>query len=339
MSSGRACPAAVLGAGSWGTALAVLLARTPGASEVRLWCRSAESAASLETERENSRYLPGVRLPDPVRPVTSLAEALDGARLVVGAVPSMATGALASEAVPYLHPEAVWLSTAKGLELGTNRRMSEVVSAAAPDLAGVAVLSGPSFAAEVAAGQPTAVVVACADLALARDIQAAVSDETFRAYASTDLVGVELGGAVKNVVAIAAGLLAGLGLGHDPTAALITRGLAEMTRLAVALGAEERTLSGLAGLGDLVLTCTGSLSRNRRLGEAVGSGSTLEEAVEALGQVAEGVGATERVLAISRELGVEVPITHAVHDVLFGGIAADEAVRRLMLRDLRDEGP
>jgi len=338
VSSGRDRPAAVLGAGSWGTALAILLGRTPGAPEVRLWCRSAERAAAMKIDRENQRYLPGVRLPDSVLPVTSLAEALDGVGLVVSAVPSKATGDLVREAAPLLDPRAVWLSTAKGLEVGTNRRMSEVVTAAAPGLAGVAVLSGPSFAAEVAAGQPTAVVVACADVAVARDIQGAVSDETFRAYASTDLVGVELGGVVKNVVAIAAGLLAGLGLGHDPTAALITRGLAEMTRLAVALGAEERTLSGLAGLGDLVLTCTGSLSRNRRLGEAVGSGRNLDEAVASLGQVAEGVGATERVLELAQGLGVDVPITQAVSDVLFGGAAPAEAVRELMLRDLRDEG-
>jgi glycerol-3-phosphate dehydrogenase (NAD(P)+) len=293
----------------------------------------------MADQRENRRYLPGVRLPDAVRPVADLAEALDGARLIVGAVPTTATARMAREAGALAAKDAVWLSTAKGLAAGTNQRMSQVVAEAAPDLAGVAVLSGPSFAAEVAAGQPTAVVVASDRLELAREIQAGISDETFRAYASTDLVGVELGGAVKNVVAIASGMLAGLGLGHDPTAALITRGLAEMTRLAVGLGADERTLFGLAGLGDLVLTCTGSLSRNRRLGEAVGGGSSLEDAVAALGQVAEGVGATERVLELAEGLRVEVPITQAVRDVLFGGVPAGEAVRVLMLRDLRDEGP
>ena len=335
--SGRERPAAVLGAGSWGTALAVLLGRSSGAEEVRLWCRSAEQARLLSEERENRRYLPGAPLPEPVRPVSALAEALEGVGLVVGAVPSKATAAVAREAATLLGEGAVWLSTAKGLEQGTQRRMSEVVTEAAPGLRAVAALSGPSFAAEVAAGQPTAVVIACADADVARELQAAVSDETFRAYTSSDLVGVELGGAVKNVIAIASGMLSGLGLGHDPTAALITRGLAEMTRLAVALGAEPRTLSGLAGLGDLVLTCTGSLSRNRRLGEAVARGLGLEAAAAGLGQVAEGVETTTRVLELARAQGVEVPITEAVHDVLFGGTPPAEAIRALMLRDLKDE--
>lgn len=335
--SRRSLPAAVLGAGSWGTALAILLGRGSGRPEVRLWCRSQEQAGALERERENRRYLPGAPLPEPVRPTTSLAEALEGAGLVVGAVPSKATSAVAREADPLLAEGAVWLSTAKGLEQGTQRRMSEVVAEAAPRLAAVAALSGPSFAAEVADGQPTAVAIACADPAIARELQEAVSDETFRAYTTSDLVGVELGGAVKNVIAIASGMLSGLGLGHDPTAALITRGLAEMTRLAVSLGAEPGTLAGLAGLGDLVLTCTGSLSRNRRLGEAVARGQDLEAATAGLGQVAEGVETTTRVLEIARDRGVEVPITEAVHDVLFGATPPAEAIRVLMRRDLKDE--
>jgi glycerol-3-phosphate dehydrogenase (NAD(P)+) len=332
-------PAAVLGAGSWGTALAILLGRGSGTTEVRLWCRDRAHAERLQADRANERYLPGAALPAPVRPVASLEEALDGAGLVVGAVPSSATAEVARLARPLIGEAGAWLSAAKGLEQGSHRRMSEVVHAELPELAAVAVLSGPSFAVEVAAGQPTAVVVACEDLEVARRLQAEISDETFRAYASHDVVGVELGGAIKNVIAIAAGLLTGLGLGHDPTAALVTRGLAEMSRLAAALGADPRTMSGLAGLGDLVLTCTGSLSRNRRLGEAVARGASVEEAAAALGQVAEGVETTRRVLAIADEHGLDVPITRAVDEVLFGGTAPAEAVRQLMRRDLKDELP
>lgn len=333
--SGTTGRAAVLGAGSWGTALAVLLAGR--GLRVTLWSRDPEHARRLAERRENEAYLPGVELPLAVEPVHDLPAALAGARLVVGAVPSAATPATAEAAAGSLVDGATWLSATKGLEEGTLRRMSEVVGAAAPNLEAVAVLSGPSFATEVAAGQPTAVVVACELLEVARRLQAALSGPTFRAYASSDVLGVELGGAVKNVIAIASGMLAGLGLGHDPTAALITRGLHEMTALAVSMGARPETLSGLAGLGDLVLTCTGGPSRNRRLGEAVARGATLDDAVAALGQVAEGVETTRRVLALAGRHGVTVPITAAVASVLFEGREVAVAVRQLMERDLKDE--
>jgi len=325
---------AVLGAGSWGTALAVLLCRH--GHEVRLWSRETDHVAALQADGENAHDLPGIALPAGLVVTGDLAEAVDAARVLVGAVPSSGTRQVAAEAAPLAAAGAAWLSAAKGIERGTHLRMTEVVAQAAPALR-PAVLSGPSFAMEVAQGQPTAVVVAAPDAELARWLQAIVSGPTFRAYAGTDVTGVELGGAFKNVIAIAAGLLSGLGLGHDPLAALVTRGLHEMSRLAVALGAEPRTLAGLSGLGDLVLTCTGPLSRNRRLGELVGRGVPLAEALDALGHVAEGVGTTDRMVELGERTGQPVPIAAAVQTVLRDETAPREAIDLLMTRSLKEE--
>jgi glycerol-3-phosphate dehydrogenase (NAD(P)+) len=324
----------VLGAGSWGTSLAVLLCRH--GHDVRLWGHDPAHVERLEAARENRGDLPGVALPQGLRLTADLAEGVEGASLLVGAVPSAFTREVALRAGRLATPGTPWLSAAKGIERGTHERMTEVVAEVAPALV-PAALSGPSFAQEVAEGQPTAVVVAAAHAEVARWLQAVVSGPTFRAYASVDVIGVELGGAFKNVVAIAAGLLGGLGLGHDPLAALVTRGLHEMTRVAVALGADPRTLAGLSGLGDLVLTCTGPLSRNRRLGEMIGAGRPLAESLAALGHVAEGVGTTERMVELGRRHGLPAPIAEAVAGVLRGATTPRAAIDALMTRSLKEE--
>ena len=252
-------------------------------------------------------------------------------------MPSGATGQVATLAAPHLGSDAAWVSATKGLEPVTCRRMTEVVSDVTRGAVKVAVLSGPSFAREVADGQHTAVVVACEDLEVARRVRTILSGPSFSAHASTDVIGVELGGALKNIVAIAAGMLVGLGHGHDAVAALITHGLRETTALCVALGARPETMTGLAGLGDLVLTCTGSASRNRRLGEMLARGSSLDEARRELGQVSEGVATTERALVEARTHGVDVPITLAVYEVLFDGRPPREAIEALLERHLGEE--
>lgn len=327
---------AVLGAGAWGTALAVHVARL--GRPVALWCRSEEQAELLRASRRNERYLPGVELPGAVAVGSSLS-VLEEAELVLSAVPSGATADVVARAAPHVRPRVLWVSATKGLEPVTLRRMSEVARAGLPPATRVGALSGPSFAAEVCEGQPTAVVIAFEDLADAREAQAALSGPTFRAYASRDLVGVEMAGALKNVIAVAAGACTGLGLGHDPLAALVTRGLHEMSLLAVALGADPRTLYGLAGLGDLVLTCTGGPSRNRRLGVLVAEGLTLDAALARLGHVAEGADTTARALELARAHGIEMPIAAAVSDVLTGRLPVSEAIRGLMTRSLKDEAP
>jgi len=325
---------AVLGAGSWGTALAVHLART--GHHVELWARREDDPDAMQERRENSRYLAGVALPDGVHVTGDLAR-IEDATLVIGAVPSSATAQVARLAAPHVAATVTWISATKGLEPGSHRRISEVVEELLPGP--VAVLSGPSFAREVAAGQPTAVVVACRDLEIARAVQREVSSPKFRAYASSDVIGVELGGAFKNVIAIAAGAATGFGLGHDALAALMTRGLREMTILATSMGARPQTMTGLAGMGDLVLTCTGGPSRNRRLGEMLAQGSTLKEAQAILGEVSEGVETVERALAEASARGLDMPIMECVRDLLFGGAPVDDVVERLMGRDLRDEMP
>jgi glycerol-3-phosphate dehydrogenase (NAD(P)+) len=323
---------AVLGGGSWGTALAAHLARSGHA--VAMWTRRAETAAEIASGG-NDAYLPGVALP-PIAATADVAEAVAGAEAVMVVVPSefgRAAYASLRDAIP---ERAVVVSATKGLELATLRRMSEV---AAEELPGwpVAVLSGPSFAAEVAAEQPTTVVVASADAGVAEVVQRAVSTRTFRAYSSTDVVGVELGGALKNVIAIAAGIVDGLGYGHNTVAALVTRGLAEMTRLAVALGARPDTLAGLAGLGDLVLTCTGGLSRNRAFGQALGRGMDVDHALHARRAVVEGVRTTAAACALAARAGIEMPIAAQMQAVLYEGKPAREAVDELMLRTLKRE--
>ena len=325
---------AVVGGGSWGTALTVHLSRLQIAS--RLWVRQEELAQRLRVTRENPWYLPGVPLPPAVTPTTSFAEALDGAGLVILAVPSHALAAVAGAARPWLRRDLAILSGTKGLDPVGPRRMSEVLTEISPT-SPVAVLSGPTFAREVAMGQPTAAVVASADSELAVRLQRLLGSREFRLYTNLDVRGVELGGALKNIIAIATGISDGLGLGENARAALITRGLAEITRLGVALGASPQTFAGLAGLGDLVLTCTGSLSRNRALGLALAGGKSLAAAQAGTRMVAEGVGATESALELARRAGAGLPICREVSEVLFRGKSPRQALSALVEREARPE--
>jgi glycerol-3-phosphate dehydrogenase (NAD(P)+) len=325
---------AVLGGGSWGTALAAHAARS--GHDVRFFLRDPAIADAVRARHENPRYLPGVALPETLRPVTSVAEALEEAETVLLVLPSEFFREVLRSAMASLPRGAILVSATKGIEHGSLHRMTEVAAEEAPGHP-LAALSGPSFAREVAEGKPAAVVVASMESATAEAIQRAFSTRLFRIYASTDLVGVELGGALKNVVAIAAGMMDGLGYGQNIVAALITRGLAEMTRLAVALGGRPDTLAGLAGLGDLVLTSTGALSRNRRVGQALGKGMALGVALRDLGMVAEGVRNTLAACALAERCRVEMPITFQMRAVLYEGKPPQEAVDELMLRSLKRE--
>jgi len=336
---------AILGAGSWGTALSVVLSRARKKHEISLWVRNAPLAESLWHHRENNAYLPGVFLPREIRITHEMSVALEGAEIVIGAMPSVHARAIYSQARHCATEQMIFVSATKGLEPATHLRMSKVIAqtlaqtGAAPGAAPpkVAVLSGPSFAAEAARGEPTAVVLATEDAALGSSLQEEFSGPSFRLYTNDDVLGVELAGAVKNVMAIAAGTVLGLGLGSNPLAALITRGLAEMTRLAVALGARRETLSGLAGLGDLVLTCTGALSRNRYVGVELGKGRKLQEILSGMRMVAEGVDTAAPLLALAREHGIEMPITEQVDAILHQGKAPKDAIREIMDRPLKRE--
>jgi len=327
----------IIGAGTWGTALAITLSRKGHA--VTLWAYEPEVVESIRLRHENELYLPGIKIPLGVSASASPAEAVGGAEIVLFVTPSHVLRSLMAGFLPHLKQEMVFVSATKGIDTEQLMRMSEVIlTSVRPRFEpGLCVLSGPSFAREVALGDPTAVVVASEDRELAAVVQREFSCATFRLYTSTDVVGVEMGGAVKNVIAIAAGVVGGLGLGHNPTAALITRGLAEVTRLACACGARRETLSGLAGLGDLALTCTGDLSRNRRVGIELGKGRKLEEIVNSMRMVAEGVKTTRATLALAQRHGVEVPITLQVHRLLEGEISPREAIRELMERSLKEE--
>jgi glycerol-3-phosphate dehydrogenase (NAD(P)+) len=328
---------AIIGGGSWGTALAIILA--PRFPQLRLWVYEADLAARMSVTRENDVYLPGCRLPGHVEVVNQLPAALDGAEIVLSAIPSHLVRGLYQQMLPFLNESMVFVSATKGLENGTLLRMSEVIrevleARLAPR---VAVISGPTFALEVARSEPTALVVASPDGTLAEIVQGAFSGPTFRLYANLDTIGVEIGGSVKNVVAIGAGVVDGLGLGHNAMAALITRGLAEITRLAVAMGGTAQTLAGLAGLGDLVLTCTGDLSRNRMVGVALAHGRKLEEIVSSMRMVAEGVKTTNAVSALAKRHSVEMPICEQMLQMLQLGISPREAIQRLMDRSLKGE--
>ncbi len=323
---------AVVGAGSWGTALAIALA--PRFDRVQLWARDGELVAAMSAQRENARYLAGFRFPDNVEPSSAIGASMSAeAEFVLNVVPSQHTRQVFSGLA--LPAGARLVSASKGIEKGTLLRVSEVLG----EVCGrpVAVLSGPSFAKEVASGEPAAMVVASESRELAAEVQEQFSTPLFRLYTSPDPLGVEVGAALKNVIAIAAGVVQGLGLGSNTRAALIARGLAEITRLAVAMGAEARTLSGLAGLGDLVLTCTGDLSRNRRVGIELAQGKMLSDILKEMGMVAEGVDTTVAALALAQRYGVEMPITAQVAVLLRNEQSPAEAIRQLMVRALKSE--
>jgi glycerol-3-phosphate dehydrogenase (NAD(P)+) len=330
---------AILGGGSWGTGLSVVLAHSRRRQEIRLWVREPSIVESIQEHRENRAYLPDVAIPACVQASGNLAEVLRDAQIVVGAVPSEHARAVFLQAVGYLSPETCVVSATKGLEPATHLRMSQVIEQvfALQFIPSIAVLSGPSFALDAARGDPTAVVIASQDRALTAYLQEEFAGPTFRLYTNDDVLGVELAGAMKNVMAIAAGACQGLGLGANSLAALITRGLAEMTRLAVALGGKPETLSGLAGLGDLVLTCHGSLSRNRHVGFELGRGRSLAEILGEMKMVAEGVGTSEALLALAREHNLELPITEQVYSILRLGNSPRDAIRAIMERPLRRE--
>jgi glycerol-3-phosphate dehydrogenase (NAD(P)+) len=326
---------AVLGAGSWGTALAVHLARE--GRVVSLWARNDSLISEMIARRANTRYLADVALPSSVGATSSLPAALQDAQFVVLAVPSHGLRAVVRAAIPWLPPAAVIVSAAKGLEGESLQRMSQVIAEETRDGFPVVVLSGPSFAAEVARGLPTAVLAASSDSDAAERVQDQFRGRGLRLYASDDVAGVEIGGALKNVIAIAAGVVEGLGLGQNALAALITRGLVEISRLACAEGGRRDTLAGLSGLGDLVLTCTGSLSRNRRVGVELGQGRQLADILAGMHMVAEGVRTTGAALALGARHGLELPITAQMSTVLDGRVSPLEAVEILMGRRQRAE--
>jgi glycerol-3-phosphate dehydrogenase (NAD(P)+) len=327
---------AVYGTGSWGTAFAMVLA--DAGCEVTLWGRRPELVAAVNTTRSNPDYLPGVELPPGVRATTDHAEAAEGAEFAVLAVPSQTLrGNLGTWARAY-GPDTVLVSLMKGVELGTDKRMSEVVA----DVTGappgrIAVLTGPNLAKEIAARQPAASVVACRDEAVAKRLQAACHTAYFRPYTNTDVVGCELGGAVKNVIALAVGIADGMGLGDNTKASLITRGLAETTRLGLAMGADAHTFAGLAGMGDLVATCSSPLSRNRTFGANLGRGMTLEETIAVTRQTAEGVKSCESVLDLALRHHVEMPITETVVDIVHNGKPPMVGLKELMSRSAKPE--
>lgn len=325
---------AVLGAGAWGTALADLLARN--GMPVTIWALEPDVVSSINDSHENRVFLAGARLDDKLRATGDLGAALVGAQLVCLATPSQHLRVVLGRGASALAEDAILCVASKGIEAGTLALMSDVVSECAPRHEVVA-LSGPSFAAEVVARQPTAIVAASAHAGAAESVQEAFSSSTFRVYTHDDIIGVELGGALKNVMAVATGICEGAGFGFNARAALVTRGLAEMTRLGAALGATPATFAGLAGIGDLVLTCTGSLSRNRAVGMEIGGGATLEQALAGKQTVAEGVATTRSALALATREGVEMPIVAMVNRVLFDGHPAQRAVADLMSRELRAE--
>jgi glycerol-3-phosphate dehydrogenase (NAD(P)+) len=328
---------AVMGAGAWGTALAKVLAEA--GSQVTLWARRAQVADEIDTTRCNTRYLPGVQLPASIRVTADAAEALSGASTVLLGVPAQTMRANLEQWAGLFSAGATLVSLAKGIELDTLMRMSQVIVAVTgvdPDQ--VAVVSGPNLANEIAERQPAATVVACSDSGRAVALQRALNTGYFRPYTNADVIGTEIGGACKNVIALASGMAAGVGLGENTAAAIITRGLAEIMRLGIALGAKGATLAGLAGVGDLVATCTSRHSRNRSFGECLGRGGTMQSAMQAHdGQVVEGVTSCESVLALASSYDVEMPLTDAVHRVCHKGLSVDEAVVLLLGRSTKPE--
>ena len=328
---------AIIGAGAWGTALSIVLGRQARHS-VRLWAHEEEVRTSVAETRTNSLFLPGHRIPDCVAITGDQREAVEHAEFVISAMPSQYCRSIFQKLTPHLQPEMLLVSATKGLEQSTLLRMTEVICAITEGKCCVGALSGPSFAAEVARGDPTAIAIASRDQDLMTAVQNNFSDNSLRVYRNNDVTGVELGGSLKNIVAIAAGVCHGLGLGHNSIAALITRGLAEMTRLVVACGGRTETMSGLAGLGDLVLTCTGELSRNRNVGVELGRGRKLPEIIAGMhGQVAEGVFTTNAAVQLARTRSVEMPITEQMHAILNAAKAPRQAIQDLMSREFKSE--
>ena len=333
---------AVVGAGAWGTAISMVLARK-GPHQVRLWAFEKEVCQSIQACRENQLFLPGCKIPPAVSASNSMEEVLRGAQIVVSVMPSHHCRRLFRQMLPHLNREMLYVSATKGVENETLLRMTQVIAEvlreAGIENARIAAMSGPSFAKEVARGDPTAITVASADSQMAAAVQREFSEPSFRVYTSSDVVGVELGGSLKNVVAIAAGICDGLGLGFNTIAALITRGLAEITRLAVACGARQPTMAGLAGLGDLVLTCTGGLSRNRTVGVELGRGRKLPDIIAGMhGMVAEGVLTTNAAVGLAAKYKVEMPITQQMYAILHQGKPPQEAIHELMTRPGAAEG-
>lgn len=326
----------VIGGGSWGTALAQLLAEK--GYQVPLLVRDQKQAEAINSTRENAKYLPNVPLHKNITATTDPTAALAGARHIVFSVPCQVFRSTLKSLEPLIKEDSIIICTNKGSELDTGKTVSEVVTEELGHKKPVfAMLSGPSFAAEVVRGMPTAVVLGCCDAKCGKELREMFSNENFRAYSSTDVLGVELGGAFKNVIAIAAGMSDGLKFGANARAALITRGLAEMSRLGVAMGAKAETFMGLSGMGDLVLTCTGDLSRNRQVGLKLGQGKTMDEILEEMHQVAEGVKTTTAVHQLAQRLNVELPITATMHAIIHDGKNPHDAWRELMKRELKEE--
>ena len=328
---------AVVGAGSWGTALSAVLSKK--GHDVCLWAFESEVAEQITQGRENVSYLCGVELPENLRSTADLATALQGAEIVVSVSPAQVVGSVMERAAPHIQEDALIVSASKGVETTTLRRMDEVISdtLSPAQIDGFTVLSGPSFALEVAREVPTAVVAASHSPDAALVVQSLFQTERFRVYTGSDVIGVELGGAFKNVIALAAGLAAGLACGHNTLAALVTRGLAEMRRLGVAMGAHASTFSGLAGMGDLFLTCTGNLSRNRTVGYRLGQGEALDTILGDMSAVAEGVPTAHAVHDLAGQYGVEMPIAEEVYGILTMGTDPQQAIRNLMERDPKPE--
>ncbi|MFL6305799.1 MAG: NAD(P)H-dependent glycerol-3-phosphate dehydrogenase [Candidatus Sulfotelmatobacter sp.] len=329
---------AVIGAGAWGTSLAIVLGRK-GTHRVRLWAHEAEVVESISRRRVNEKFLAGHLIPEEVVVSSDLERVVQGVEILVSVMPSQHCRALFERMRPLLPPEILVISATKGLEDGSLLRMSEIIRLVLKrESAAIGALSGPSFAQEVARGDPTAITIASQDADLLRTVQQEFGDLRFRVYTNSDVVGVELGGALKNIIAIAAGICDGLGLGHNSVAALITRGLAEMTRLVVACGGRADTMAGLAGLGDLVLTCTGGLSRNRSVGAELGHGKKLPDIISNMhGMVAEGVFTTTAAVGLAHARGVEMPITQQMYAILHEGKSPREAIEHLMSRSGKSE--
>jgi len=328
---------AIIGAGGWGTALAITMGRA--GRNVRLWAFEPYLVETILATRENPLYLPGARLPESVHVTNSLTAALRDTGIVIVAIPSHVFRSVLLQMLPDLNRDMMFVSAAKGIENGSLMRMSEVVTDALKPVFDprIAAISGPTFASEVAAGEPTALVVAATDEDLRLTLQRELSTPRFRLYTNADIIGVEIGAAVKNIIAIAAGVVEGLGLGSNATAALITRGLAEITRLVIACGGKRETLSGLAGLGDLVLTAYGRLSRNRQVGIALGQGRPIAEITSSMRMVAEGVKTAQSTVELARRLKIEMPIAEKMYAVLYDGLKPQDAISDLMERKLKEE--